>query len=320
MFKPFNPGVVFCDALTVTVPQDHYAELLPGLEAVLDRVLCESPEPGVYLCSSGGWVKTGSRSGVSWVQASGGVLGALRDVGAFSDYLWLFPSFPYRVTRLDATLDVVTTPSPVLVDLYNKGFAGELSLTRKRIKPRSVECRFSPAFYDESAHTGTVYLGKRSAEVRLTVYDKRQEVYAKTRKDIGQMLLRYELRVTDKMGASLKDAQEPASMFWHFVSPDILAAPAGVDVWQPYQDGGFDIERRTVLPYERLKRRVEGSAEFPRLFALADQCGPQGRKLLYGLIRRYHDQAATWADIEGALLGVAFDQARVVAASDETPF
>lgn len=320
MADPYPLGAVFCDALTVTVPQGCYAELLPELEAVLDRILCESPDVGVYLCPSGGWVKTGTRSGVSWIQASGGVLGALRDVSAYSDYLWLFAPFPHRVSRLDATLNVSTPSSPVLLDLYTKGRAGGLSLSRKAIKPGSVEGRFSPAFYDLAADTGTVYLGKRSAEVRLTVYDKRQEVYANTRVDIGQMLLRYELRVTDKMGASLKDADNPTSMFWHFVAPDILAAPPGVAPWEPFHDGGFAVDRRIIPPYDRLKRRVEASLELPRLLALADQCGPQGRKLFYGLVRRYHDQGATWADIEGALLGAPFDQAQAVTVSDDIPF
>lgn len=305
----FSPGLIFCDALTVTIPQDCYAGLLPNLESVLDRVLCASPQVGVYICPSGGWVKIGVRSGVSWVQASGGILGALRDVGAYADYLSLFAAYPHRVTRLDVALDVDVSPSPVLLGLYAKGREGVLSLTRKAIKPSAIEGRFSPAFYDLAADTGTVYVGRRSAEVRLTVYDKRQEVYARTKEDIGHMLLRYELRVTDKMGATLGDAYKPAPIFWHFLAPGFLSAPSEVGQWEPFHDGGFAVNRRTVPAYERMKRRVEASTEMPRLFALADECGPQGRRLLYGLIRRYYDRSTTWADVEAALLEEAGETA-----------
>jgi hypothetical protein len=296
------PGVVFCDHLTVTVPKSCFGEVLPLLESVLDRVLCESPQPGVYLCPAGGWVKTGERSGRVWFQATGGVLAALRHVDAYLAYLSVFSPFPHNVSRLDATLDVEIDPAPVLAGLYVRGRSGELSLTRKRIKPRSVGCRFSPAFYDLSIDTGSVYLGSRTAEVRLVAYDKRQEVHARTREDLGINLLRYELRVTDKMGISLKDAHSPSPVFWHFVSPDILPVPAGVAVWVPFEDGGFDVDRGVVLPYQRLKNRVSSSQELARLFSLADQCGPEGRRLFYGLVRKYHDQAATWADVQGAVL------------------
>lgn len=296
-------GVVFCDFLTATVPPDEWLSLRGELMPVLDEVYCESPQDGVYLCPLGGWLKVGKRAGIVWVQASGGLLAALRHKGCYVDYLRAFASRPHRVTRLDAALDVVKDGPDEIGRVYALACSGGIALSQKTIRPKSVSASINPCHFD-GRQTGTVYVGSRTAEVRLAVYDKREEYYRDAKLDVGQ-LVRYELRVTGKMGATLRDAHEPAAMFWHFVSPDVLQAPPEALPWIPFTEGGFTLGRAVSSPYERLRRRVERSAELARLFALADECGPQGRKLLYGLLRRFHDPAATWADVERALLAAA---------------
>lgn len=280
------PGVVFCDFLTVTCPADEWAELRPALEAVLDEVSCESPREGVYICPSGGWVKVGRRSGVVWIQATGGVLQALREAGAYMAYLKAIAGHSHRVTRLDASINLAVEGQKEIPRLYLVGIEGKAKLSRKAVRPSSVSAIITPSLFD-GQNTGTVYFGRCTAEVRLTAYDKREHVRQKTGEDIGP-LMRYEVKVSDKMGASLRDASEPTAMFWHFASPSVLEAPAGVPEWEPFRDGGFELNRPPMLPYARLKRRVESSRELARLVELADECGPKGRDLLCNLLGRYH--------------------------------
>lgn len=303
---PKIDGSVFCDFLTVTVPEDEWESLRPSLEVVLEGVYCEAPDKGVYICPLGGWVKSGKRSGVVWVQASGALLAALRKMNLYAAYLQLFAGLPHRVTRLDASLDVRTDAPSEIVRVYQLATGkGGVSLTQKAVKPTAVSFYLSPSAFD-GRETGTLYIGGKTAEVRLVLYDKREEFYKSSRLDLDP-LLRYEFRVTGKMGASLKDAYDPTAMFWHFMPHDVLPTPAGVAAWVPFLDGGFDVDRRFPSPYERLKKRVELSRELSSLFELADDCGPQGRKLFYGLVRRFHDPGATWADVQRAVLAEAGD-------------
>lgn len=290
---PPPPGEVFCDHLTCTVPPDEWHSLRPELESVLDGVYCESPQSGVYLCPLGGWVKVGKRSGVVWVQASGGLLLALRKLGLYNAYLSLFAARPHRVTRLDASLDLAVDAQPEIIRLYMlaRGEEGEIQdggikLSQKTVKRSNVSVILNPSRLD-GRNTGTLYIGGKKAEVKLVVYDKREEFYASRQLDLGHRI-RYELRVTGKMGVTLRDAGSPAGVFWHFLSPGILTAPSDAPPWEPFTDGGFEVQRPEILPYVRLKNRVENSTELPRLLALADALGPEGRKIFFSMIDKYH--------------------------------
>jgi hypothetical protein len=198
----------------------------------------------------------------------------------------LFASRPHNVTRLDAAVDFPEDAPPVVERFYKRAVAGGISLSRKAVKASGVSQFCAPSRFD-GRDTGTLYVGRHTAEVRLVVYDKREEVFKKTGDDVGHRL-RLELRITGKMGATLRDASEPAPMLYHFLVPDVLHPLPGVPAWVPFREGGFSVDRPAVLPYARLKRRVEDSNELARLVALADECGPKGRELLCGLMRRYH--------------------------------
>jgi hypothetical protein len=88
------------------------------------------------------------------------------------------------------------------------------------------------------------------------------------------------------MGLTLRDAWDPSPVFWHYASPDLLRAPAGVVPWVPYGEG-FHLEPRADLsPGLLLQRRVEADPGIDRLIELADQVGPGGREWLAQLVMR----------------------------------
>ena len=229
-------------------------------------------------------MKTGSRAGVVWVQATGGILSSLRTVRLLNNYLMVFGSRPHRVTRLDVTLDLPFDTPPILTQLYESAKKGDLHLTRKTVDRRNVTLFIEPSLYGGD-DTGTIYLGAKTAEVRLKVYDKRQEVLKHTGNDLGHVQTRYECTVTNKMGPSLRDVAEPAPIFYHYMSPDILTKPIAVGAWSSYE-GGYDLPKRSALPYQTLKRRIESSPELARLVKIANECGPSGLDILIFQIRK----------------------------------
>ena len=276
---------VFADFLGVTVPADEWHHgALPEMESVLDEVCCERIAPDYFKGPSGGHVKFGQRSGVVWVQATGQVLAELRAFKLLDDFLMSFGTRSHRVTRLDATLDLPHSTPPVLDRLYDAVKGGELRLSRKRVTVGQLSKLVAPSLYG-GEDTGTLYVGQKTAEVCLKVYDKRQERLKFTGQDIGFDLTRYEVTVRGKMGPSLRDVFDPTAIFYHYMSPEILHAPLGVPAWVPYE-GGYSIERGERLPYQVLKRRMESSSELQRLLTLASQCGDHGFELFVSQAQR----------------------------------
>jgi hypothetical protein len=129
-----------------------------------------------------------------------------------------------------------------------------------------------------------VYLGPRRGTARMVVYDKQHERQSRKLPNIGPST-RYELRLRAASGVTLRDASDPAGVFWHYASPDFLPRPDGVPAWAP--DGsGFDLERTPPpLPGQRLLTRIERSAELRALVTLAESVGPYGVELLCSRIR-----------------------------------
>ena len=166
----------------------------------------------------GGLIQLRSRSlsPVAVISASGAALAALRSVGAYAGYLRVLSSDVHRLTRLDVALDVLVDAPSVLDALYSRAKSGGVSLTRKALDPHRHVSRWqSPD--SAGLDTGTVYLGGKTSEVRARVYDKRLERIARGLPDPGSWL-RAELTVTSAMGISLKDAWEPAPVFWRFMA------------------------------------------------------------------------------------------------------
>lgn len=224
------------------------------------------------------------RIGKVWkLGTSGSVCAGLRAAGRFESYLAAIGGFPHRVTRLDASVDVPVDAAPIVAEVTRAGQAGELQLTRKSVQPRDV-LSYSGVRVD-GAISGTVYVGPRRADVRMVVYDKRHERIARKLPDIGN-LTRYELRLRSGTGVTLRDAADPAGVFWHYASPGFLPSPPGAPSWVP-GGTGFELAKLPPqLPAARLQRRVELSSELGSLLALALEVGPYGVELLCSLIRK----------------------------------
>jgi hypothetical protein len=239
---------------------------------------------------SGGLIQLRSRSlsPVAVISASGAALAALRSVGAYAGYLRVLSSDVHRLTRLDVALDLLVDAPSVLEALYSRAKSGGVSLTRKALDPHRHVSRWqSPD--SAGLDTGTVYLGGKTSEVRSRVYDKRLERIARGLPDPGSWL-RAELTVTSAMGISLKDAWEPAPVFWHFMAralEGIVTRPSDVPAWVPAGDSvGFVLPPRPVLdPMQRLERRLERSSELRDLCELARSIR-SGAVLVYRRLRQ----------------------------------
>lgn len=296
-----DDSAVFCDFLSVTFDRADWDQVRQGITPALDSVgaQVEMDSDDCTLWRSGdGTVKAKRYRQVMAVGASGSMLAALRFAGAFAAYLSALGSVPHRVTRLDASKDVVTPTAPVIASLVERasGEAG-IRLTRKRITPSDVTRLVSRQ--PDGSDSGTVYLGGRAAEVRACIYDKRLERMQNGLCDVGP-LTRYELRLKSQVGVTLRDAYEPDRLFWHFMSPDILPVKSSPGEWSP-GPGGFAVDWPDMpSPLARLHRRVESSDEVAALLRLADEVGPYGFRMLVAAIERRRDGVQGLAPAETA--------------------
>lgn len=271
------------DFLNVTVPTEHadsvLAEILPlfsllGLSGErFGKVLCHRTEEG-------GTFRFEDKDRFWMFGASGSALATLRAAELFPSYLGAFASVPHRVTRLDVAMDTGAPAHHVIKPLYDRAHSTDgIRLTRKRVRPSTA--KWITSRDPEGNDSGTLYLGGRTAEVRAKVYDKRLEQFEKRGTLLPHFWTRYEVTVTGKAGASLRDAHSPTALFWHYMH-DVMGCdrPSEVPEWIPC-DGGYNLPAKvSLLPAELLMRRLERSAEVEQWVALADQLGPHGRAWL----------------------------------------
>jgi hypothetical protein len=277
----------FCDFLGVTVPADDWASLRldvsEDLEAIGMGVEVDEERIVLWRASDTSGTVKAQRFGRVWsLSCSGAACAGLRAAGRFNSYLAAIGTRPHRVTRLDASADLQVDAAPIVAEITRAGRAGELSLTRKAIQPADVTAFTGVG--PGGVVTGTVYVGPRRADARMVVYDKRHERASRKLPDTGP-LTRYEVRLRARTGVTLRDAAEPAGVFWHYASPDFLLRPDGAPTWAP-EGSGFELERvAPLLPYQRLLRRIEASSDLAALIALAESCGPRGVDYLVSRIR-----------------------------------
>ena len=273
----------FADFIGVTVPkgewEDLHAELVPEFEGL--GMSLERDEDRVKLWRAGGdgWgtIREELRGQVWAVGISGTVCAGLRVAKRMHAVLAALGARPHRVTRLDASLDIVEDAAPVVARIAAAGRRGELALTRKSIAPNTVETHLGLRV--DGVESGTVYCGSRSAEARMVVYDKRHERMSRKLPDIGH-LTRYECRLRGGLGLSLRDCAEPAPVFWHHVAPDFLPRPPGIAEWVPGGEG-FALDRiEPPTPFQRMLSLLDQSPDVRRLLSLADQVGPYGLRTL----------------------------------------
>lgn len=266
-------SAVFVDRLTVTVGKDHSGALSDVWEEFGVEVgAVPELRAGLYRTPDGQGTLRYHGGGVfASLEASGAFLGLLRATGAWMHYLDALGALPVRVTRLDATKDVVERSAPVLAELYARAREGRISLSRKSVPGHHCRKLFGPAAYEgEPLDTGTVYIPSRRhsrADQYATVYDKRNERVGKGFPDPGP-LTRYEAGIGRGFGASLADVSDPTPIFCRVMCPDILTVP-DAPAWVPGEDIAWrQGPRPPNLPHRRLARMLEDPF-FVRLAQLA---------------------------------------------------
>ena len=262
-----------CDYLSITVPSDHSHGVRMQLASLLLGIGAESAYGESYRIWGGFLGVKALGKDRQLFHASGRVLAALRVNGKLGHYLGIFSEVPHRVTKIDIAYDVPTSAPPALKRLKRKAYKGVLQLTRKKIPSSAV--RFISGLNSDGVETGTLYLGSRKAEVHCRVYDKCHEQFEK-QKVIVDPCLRYEVTITDKVGASLKVAESPAGAFWHYMR-HILPVPSNAPTWVPMAQEGYTIAKHPEGDAPALIcRLLETSPLIKDLGLLAESLGPEG--------------------------------------------
>lgn len=219
--------------------------------------------------------------GARWhrVSASGRFLAHLRMLERFEEYLGLLSDCPaLSVTRLDAALDESRDAAPVIRRLHRKYRDGH-AFTRKAVEQTAMLQTRS-----DGAVTGSVYLGTQDSTISMRAYDKQHEA-AQKRGEILPPTLRWELTLTRETGVTLRDAWEPAPVFYRYMAPEFVKRPPGVPEWSAHGEPWSMPTADPLLPAERLLRLLDGSLDVARMIELADECGKEGRTYLLGRLR-----------------------------------
>lgn len=286
----------FADFLKLTVPVGEAPFLRDRLEAIILEAGGHEATPGLFRLGEGGTVKFRESGKVGSVGVSGAALSALRGAGLYLPFLSAVSECPHRVTQIDVAVDVPVDAGPVVKRLYRKAVAGGLQLTRKSLASKHVK-RIARVGFADGRETGTVYLGSRTSAVCARVYDKRNEVLDKAVKAHGSHpdvlrlndpgpLTRYEVTCGRKVGMTLRDAAEPAALFWHYAGA-LLKAPAGVPAWEPHSEG-YELPKHEPDPVRQLRLLLEVSPDVRRVLRLVHAIGgpdpEEGLKRLRGVL------------------------------------
>lgn len=286
-YNTIGSSPIHCDWLDVTFPADSpllesAAGFLLEHGAPARRITDDRVEYRLPHADWGNIQLERSPRGWGRLSASGGSCEALRAISAFGPYLGLISEYPHTVTRLDACMDVLVPAQPIITALCSRYPPGSLvSLTRK-----GVPARYNLQPVVGGGFTGTFYAGdiRGSARVMGRVYDKQAE-RADRGIEIGPKT-RFEIVARKDTGITLRDAYNPAALFWHFASPALLSAPSDVLAWEPFTGESWALGARPAVPdYERLARMVDASVDIERFCAFADQISGNGRASLLRLLQ-----------------------------------
>ena len=136
----------FADYLSLTTPAECsdsvIGDVMPVLDAAGGGVEFGDEFSSTVRIGLTGTVKLSRRFGVLIVSASGDALGALRKAGLFGEYLAALSPHPHRITRLDATLDVVADAPVLIRSLWRTASAGRIALVPPHLR-RDVRRRRS---------------------------------------------------------------------------------------------------------------------------------------------------------------------------------
>ena len=284
-----NDLPIFCDWLDVTfkptdAPYPEINRLL--LRAGFDCEAGSRPNSFVYRhdqAPGGALVYQPLRQSIR-ISASGAVCALMRTLGIWRDYLSELSSSPHSVTRIDAAMDIPVDGADLVASMRRLHASGVVNLSRKAVATSTVLAT-RPS---DGRETGTWYAG-RLTQARFTarVYDKAWQLLNAKRPLVIPPRARVEVTAAHKdCGATLRDAEQPAALFWHIASPALLNAPEGAPVWIPNRDLGWVSPPPEFNAATVLKNRVANMAMLDALGTLADDLGPHGRSYLLGLIEK----------------------------------
>jgi len=278
----------FTDHLTVTQRPDD-----TSLDAIQDLLLScgaivepyTSKETGYRLSSKGGSgvVKVTSRAAYVSISASGQALAHLRAHRIFGEYLNRLSESPHKVTRLDATVDVMRDAPDALDELRASHPTGKINLSRK-----AIDTKLMLSIREDGRETGTFYAGHRSgtsARVTARVYDKQLERLERAQVETCPMT-RYEITFGRDYGCTLADAANPKRLFYSHSDPLLSPPSEAVEPWVAHGSiFAYQPEKKVKrLPANALADLVQKSNDLETMLMLADASGKQGRKYLCRLL------------------------------------
>lgn len=286
-----------CDWLDVTYAPDDTPDRAVALVVQSAGASARNSGAGATAWElDGGLLLVDYRRTFARFSASGRFLDGLRAAGVYMDYLSALSESPHTITRLDAAYDLPTDAADVLAALH-KAYPVECRLSRKALRTKRIlETR------PDGRESGTWYAGhKQKGMVTARVYDKQLEQASKG-VELPLPLTRYELTFRKAVGATLRDAAEPASLFWAYGERLLLERPEGVPDWVSGWGGGWSYEREDTPIPGLLKQRIESSAEIQALAALAvrGDCVEWAERLLARIFRGHATGAGMLGDSEDA--------------------
>lgn len=289
--------VVICDSLDVTYSPDDFP--FPGLNALLLETgfIClgslTDSQRTYRSPDQRGTVRLDQRGTFSRASTSGSSCAHLRAVGAWNEYLMILADAPHSVTRLDAALDLSLDGADLVDSMRSRYKGGTVSLGRKAIRTSVVL-----GIRADGRESGTWYAGYgSSAKATAKVYDKALQLFDRYGESCPPRA-RVEVTAKKGYGATLRDAALPEAIFWNIAAPALLQAPEGVPMWKPDTDGGWQSERRELVPAQVLTNRIQNSGELDAFIALA-QSFQGGMGMLRHLLNK-RISAAESSDAETA--------------------
>ena len=281
----FSP-TPFCDYLDVTThPDSMTADEIIDYASSYSTDIWKNKDGDRYgLVLGGASLIIDKRDAYNRISASGKVLTFLRAAKLFDEYLSILGSNAHNVTRLDSAIDYPEDFSYLLPAFKRRYKKRGMRLTQKESKVTFMtSCRAS-----DGRETGTIYGGHRTRNrVTLRGYDKTDELLEHTGL-LYEDVSRFELTCRSDTGVTLRDAQTPYSLFWHYAGRDVLKSrkPKDVPKWEPYVDGGWCSVDRVSDPAAKIRYLVENSASLDRMIEEADKLGPEGARYLGRVLNR----------------------------------
>lgn len=284
---------IFCDWLDVTFDPDN-APLVELESWLISRRFALVDSSSASLGEKQRWESvTGSSALVvqrcskfARVSASGSILGYLRSESLLAEFCFVLASCPYRVTRIDAYLDLPIDGADFLAQWRSNHPESSFALYRNKL-PVTY---FTTLRESDGRESGTIYFGHRTrARITARIYDKALQVY-QVSKGAFCPPPTTRVEVTRREGASLRDVCEPAALFWD-IAGTILQAPPSVPAWNPVDMSPEFPKPAPMLPYELLKRGVENDPHLAALLRVADTF-PGGRDVLIRLLQTHVESAS----------------------------